>query len=207
VLDAEVSGVPPRPAILPEMGIVVDAWERFLEPFLGRVWDSPPFWQGASLLLLTALVGMTVCRRALAEWVLGLGTRDNDLTIFTKFDAEAPESFMDDLFNQRLYNGWFTTSDIEKVGVLGEGLARIENRYLNVAMADAAAAFLTVLNQFRRFSFGRFWPIGNDVFKFYPERIERERYEREWSQLQIYLSDVWEAYRQYRLTAKQVLKV
>jgi hypothetical protein len=63
------------------------------------------------------------------------------------------------------------------------------------------------LGHLLKFTRGTFYLTEGDRVKFYPDRIEKERYDREWKQLQAHISITWDAYRQYRLAAKKALKV
>ncbi len=194
--------------MLVRMDRLIDLWGRYLGPSLDRLWASlGPFWQGVGLALLTLVVVGVTFRKSLAEWVLGGETREHDAVIFKKFDAEAPEKAIDDVINYHLYNGWFTSADLDRMVNLGDGLERIENRYLGRRMSKASQVLVREVSELRRSMVGRFYKVGEDLFKFYPELIEQERFDREWADHQAHITATWEAYKQYRLAAKEVLKV
>jgi hypothetical protein len=121
--------------------------------------------------------------------------------------CRSPEKAIDDVINYHLYNGWFTSEDLDVIVRLADGLERIENSYLGRRMRKTSEAFVRDVNKLRRSMIGRFYKVGEDFFKFYADLIEKERYDREWADHQTHITTAWDAYKEYRIAAKEVLKV
>jgi hypothetical protein len=186
--------------------ILYDAWKRYLEPHIGWLWESLAFWQGAALFLLTVVVLAVIFRGRLAQWVSGSADREHDATIFKKFDEAASEEFMDGVINGRIYNGWLTRSDISTLDGLRD-LQRTEYRYHSRRMRRAATRLTLELRKLLSITSTTFFHIGHEEYKFYPDPIEKDHYDREWARLQAQITPTWDAYQDYRLSAKKALRL
>lgn len=156
--------------------------------------------------LLTLLLSGVTLRKRLAEWVLGV-SREHDVAIFRKLDAVANEAVVGDLLNRRIYTSTFKLEDDALLANFIEELPRIENRYLDRKLRKQAKQLVLELAELLALVRRTFWAVGEGWLKFRPDPIDPEIYDREWKELNLKIDCAWNAYKRYRTTVKQRLRV
>lgn len=132
---------------------------------------------------------------------------DHDIAVFRKLDAIANEPLLDDILNARIYNSRFRMEDHYVLADLIDALRRIENAFLNSKLKSRASELASELDQLLRCVMRTFFSIPNGYLKFYPDIIDRDRYDAEWKELTQKLDKAWAAYKDFRLDVKDNLKV
>ena len=149
-------------------------------------------------------------------------SREHDVAIFKKGDATVNEPLLDNLLNGNLYNHWCRFSDIREVGHFVREFRREENQFLDRGVRKAALNAVGTLQKvdsfvgqhfFRPLGFPSPEPDGDIMLHLYPElrhsdeREQRQRYEQRAQELDVLTTAAWVAYRKYRATVRDRLKV
>mgnify|MGYP003460606520 CR=1 FL=1 len=133
--------------------------------------------------------------------------RDNDIAVFRKLDAIANEPRLDDILNALIPNSRFRMEDHYVLADLIDALHRIENTFLNSKLKLKASELAWALEHLLDFVTKTFFKIHSGYLKFYPEPIDRDRYDAERKELNQKIDKAWGAYKDFRLTVKEHLKV
>ena len=144
--------------------------------------------------------------------------REHDVALFRKGDTTVNESFLDNLLNSTLYNHWCDLPDIRAVGHFCTDFRREENQFLDKKVAEAADEAIRALGEVRSFVGKHFFTshMPNDSDRLFlhhelresPDEAQRDRY---WKvlvpELNTLIDAAWEAFKNYRATAKRRLMV
>lgn len=133
--------------------------------------------------------------------------RDHDVAIFKKLDAIGTESQIKDILNDRIYTSSFRLEDDHILSDFIDGLSRIETRFLDTTVQKAADEMRDHLADLQSFVRRTFSSIHGGWLKFYPNRIDEDRYNKEWAELCSKIDKSWEAYKSFRMTVKKRLMV
>jgi hypothetical protein len=149
-------------------------------------------------------------------------SREHDVALFKKGDETVNEAFLDNLLNGNLYNHWCWLSDIRTVRHFAQDFRREENQYLDRGVRRAALDAVGTLQKVDSFVgqhcftlLGLPAPDPDDgiALHLYPElrdsedQERRERYEQCARDLDDLTTAAWDAYRKYRATVRNRLKV
>lgn len=192
------------------MDLVIEAWREHLAPFLAPLWDSATFWRTSVLLLLTVLAVAVMFRRWLADRVLGPGTREHDVAIFTAGNQLVDEPFLDDLLNRDLYNRHCQLDDIRRVPRFVGYLRRRENQYLDRSLRRVAAGLAQRLELVDGFVRKHFFTVRHDVgrLRLYPDDlIPKAAYDKAAAELHGLIGPAWKAFIKYRAQVQRRLRV
>lgn len=143
--------------------------------------------------------------------------RDHDVAVFKKLDALADESRISNILNARIYTKRIQLQDNYTLSDLVQALGLIENRFLDTVLQQQAEALGKQMGSLLDFVQGTFFsvppydrklvPESSDWLKFRPDPIASDVYDKEWEELQTKIDRAWEAYKAFRLSVKERLKV
>lgn len=147
-------------------------------------------------------------RKLATDQKLAVETKDHDVTIFKKLDAIASESNIDDLVRGRIYTRTLRVGETNMLADLIDAQGRAENRYLDEVLQEHAKALVHELEQLLAIVGQTFWSVkGTDRLKFRPDPIDPEVYNSEWTELCQRIDRTLNAYKTYRATVKDRLRV
>lgn len=133
----------------------------------------------------------------------------HDVANFKMLDSIANEELVDDLLNRRIYTSTFKTEDDALIANLIEKLMRIENRYLDESLRTMAEMLARELDGLLIHVRQTFWKVGGEEgwLKFHPDPIDPKVHDKEWKKLCDKIDSAWTAYKRYRTTIKETLRV
>ncbi len=133
--------------------------------------------------------------------------REHDVAIFKKLDAIATEPEIDYILNYRIFTSDLPLKDLHVIGDLIAKLQLIENQYLDATIQLRAGELAWDMKELMSFVARTFFSVQGQRLEFYPDPIDKDRYDAEWKELNKRLEKAWETYKNYRQAVKVYLKI
>ncbi len=189
------------------MDILTDFWQQ-LAPFLQPLWDSILLWRSVGLFLLGVVIVGFLFRRPLARWLSDERSQEHDAALFRKSEEFVSDRFLESFLNQYLSQQVCLRKDIARIPRFYEEFDRQGNQFLDRKVGRTFGDLLRTLMKVNGFVTQHFFlNTDEDRLELHPKLIDKKRYDAYVKELKGLINLTWGAYRGYRDTVKQELKV